>query len=117
MGSFADADFASAFSEVADTITVTRTPRGGAEVTLAVAIWNEDATLPEYFDSDAQVNRRGVLTVDPAEVLNPHVEDAYTINGVPFACTQVGDRVPLLDLQLESREQREVVNEQHRVRR
>jgi hypothetical protein len=52
----------------------------------------------------AQVTSFGLLTVDPSDVTAPSVRgDKVAIGGVTYGVVEIGDRLPMLELQLEAR--------------
>lgn len=93
---------------------VTHTPHGGVGVTLT-AIWDPDATLPEYvFDGEQDV-KRGVAQLSSTVTVTDR--DSFTIDGVVYAVAMIRDTRWLTECQLVAREKRRVGGANSRLQR
>ena len=84
-------------------VTATYTPHSGDPSSIT-GLWYQDEAMPEPDVDGEQDVARGVLVVDPGDVSDPDDRDQITIGGVVWAVASIGERVPLTELQLETRE-------------
>ena len=92
------------------------TPLGGSPTSVTI-IFHPNQTLPGYYPDGEQSVALAVANASVADIANPNLEDAFTINGAVWAVAGIGQRRPIVELQLERREQRRLGGTEHTVRR
>ena len=104
-------DLAAKFGE---TVTYTALGVAGAAIT---AVWLPNQVLTGYYPDGEQAVSVGVLRASPADVPNPNLEDVVTISGATWAVAAIAQQTPIVEMQLERREQRRLGGTEHTVRR
>jgi len=119
VSTFADTELAEAASEISDTVSAEWWPLGveANKVTLVNVVWNPGRVAEMRFEDAQHQDRRGILTVTDGLVTSPDTRDAYKLDGVVYACEEVLETVPFVDVQLAARDELEVVRQGHRIRR
>lgn len=96
--------------------TVTYTPYSG-EPSSVTGIWTPGQIMPGYYPDGEQEVSVGVLRLSGAAVAAPDIRDTVTIAGTTWAVKSIGRVNPILELQLEAREQRAVGGANARIER
>jgi len=119
VGTFADSELAEAASEIADTVSAEYWPLGveANKVTLSSVTWNPGRVAELRFSDGQQQMQRGILAILDGTVTSPDTRDAYKIAGTIYACEEVLETVPFVEVQLVAADELEIVREGHRIRR
>lgn len=93
---------------------VTYTPFGGSGTSIT-AMWRPGQMLMGYLPSGTQEVALGVLRASSSDIATPDPRDTVTIQGVVWAVVSIGRRTPVVELQLETRDQRMIGGARHRL--
>lgn len=119
MASRFETDFAASAWAVLASVhgrTLTYTPDGGVGATVT-GIWEPREVAPSSSPDGGQARSAGVVQLAGSDAPDPTDRDSVTIDAVVYAVLRVVRRGPVVELEVESREELRVGGDASRIKR